>query len=133
MRLTRPTARRVPEKHGGSHPPELQVLNAIPPPQVSRAKAQLKASLLLGLDGTTAVAEDIGRQIVTSGRRLAPQEIEAAVDSVSVGDVMRVAKKYLWDKDIAVAAVGRVEGLQDYSRVRFARRLRSNLGPVRVS
>ncbi|TKA52615.1 Mitochondrial-processing peptidase subunit beta [Rhodotorula sp. CCFEE 5036] len=86
--------------------------------EVARAKAQLKASLLLGLDGTTAVAEDIGRQIVTSGRRLAPQEIEAAVDSVSVGDVMRVAKKYLWDKDIAVAAVGRVEGLQDYSRMR---------------
>ncbi|GAA5977046.1 hypothetical protein JCM10908_004835 [Rhodotorula pacifica] len=86
--------------------------------EVSRAKAQLKASLLLGLDGTTAVAEDIGRQIVTSGRRLAPKEIEAAVDAVSVADVMRVAKKYLWDKDIAVAAVGRVEGLQDYSRMR---------------
>lgn len=29
---------------------------------------------------------------------------------------MRCAKKYLWDKDIAVAAVGRVEGLLDYSR-----------------
>ncbi|POY76520.1 putative Acetyl-CoA C-acetyltransferase [Rhodotorula taiwanensis] len=49
--------------------------------EVSRAKAQLKASLLLGLDGTTAVAtavaEDIGRQFVTSGRRLAPKEIAA--------------------------------------------------------
>lgn len=100
--------------------PEPGTERYFPLPQVARAKAQLKASLLLGLDGTTAVAEDIGRQIVTSGRRLAPQEIEAAVDSVSVGDVMRVAKKYLWDKDIAVAAVGRVEGLQDYSRVRFA-------------
>ncbi|GAA6023598.1 hypothetical protein JCM8202_005819 [Rhodotorula sphaerocarpa] len=86
--------------------------------EVSRAKAQLKASLLLGLDGTTAVAEDIGRQIVTSGRRLAPKEIEAAVDAVSSADVMRCAKKYLWDKDIAVAAVGRVEGLMDYSRMR---------------
>lgn len=32
---------------------------------------------------------------------------------------MRCAKKYLWDKDIAVAAVGRVEGLMDYSRVRL--------------
>ncbi|GAA5852307.1 hypothetical protein JCM9279_002496 [Rhodotorula babjevae] len=86
--------------------------------EVSRAKAQLKASLLLGLDGSTAVAEDIGRQIVTGGRRLAPKEIEAAVDAVSVGDVQRCAKKYLWDKDIAVAAVGRTEGLQDYSRMR---------------
>src|SRR5690606_29337484 len=35
--------------------------------EVERAKAQLKASLLLSLDGTTAVAEDIGRQIVTTG------------------------------------------------------------------
>jgi processing peptidase subunit beta len=86
------------------------------PSQVSRAKAQLKASLLLGLDGTTAVAEDIGRQLVTTGRRNTPKEIEAAVDAVSTADVMRCAKKYLWDKDIAVAAVGRVEGLLDYSR-----------------
>ncbi|BGP41649.1 Mitochondrial-processing peptidase subunit beta [Rhodotorula kratochvilovae] len=86
--------------------------------EVSRAKAQLKASLLLGLDGSTAVAEDIGRQIVTSGRRLAPKEIEAAVDAVSVADIQRCAKKYIWDKDIAVAAVGRTEGLADYSRMR---------------
>ena len=27
--------------------------------EVERAKSQLKASLLLGLDGTTAVAEDV--------------------------------------------------------------------------
>ncbi|BGP01588.1 Mitochondrial-processing peptidase subunit beta [Rhodotorula toruloides] len=86
--------------------------------EVARAKAQLKASLLLGLDGTTAVAEDIGRQLVTTGRRNTPKEIEAAVDAVTTADVMRCAKKYLWDKDIAVAAVGRVEGLLDYSRMR---------------
>ncbi|GAA5871464.1 hypothetical protein JCM1840_002901 [Sporobolomyces johnsonii] len=86
--------------------------------EVDRAKAQLKASLLLGLDGTTAVAEDVGRQIVTSGKRLTPKEIEAAVDAVSVDEIQRVAKKYLWDKDIAVAAVGRTEGLLDYSRLR---------------
>jgi processing peptidase subunit beta len=28
--------------------------------EVERAKSQLKASLLLGLDGTTAIAEDVG-------------------------------------------------------------------------
>ncbi|BGP33618.1 Mitochondrial-processing peptidase subunit beta [Rhodotorula toruloides] len=69
-------------------------------------------------NGTTAVAEDIGRQLVTTGRRNTPKEIEAAVDAVTTSDVMRCAKKYLWDKDIAVAAVGRVEGLLDYSRMR---------------
>ncbi|KAE9389734.1 mitochondrial processing peptidase beta subunit [Gymnopus androsaceus JB14] len=86
--------------------------------EVERAKSQLKAGLLLSLDGTTAVAEDIGRQIVTSGRRMTPTQIEHAVDAVSVEDIKRVAQKYLWDKDFALAAVGNVEGLLDYSRIR---------------
>ena len=86
--------------------------------EVERAKAQLKASLLLGLDGTTAIAEDIGRQLVTSGKRLTPKEIEAAVDAVNVNDIMRCSRKYIWDRDIAIAAVGRIEGLLDYGRLR---------------
>ncbi|KAG6820626.1 hypothetical protein H0H93_014229 [Arthromyces matolae] len=86
--------------------------------EVERAKSQLKAGLLLGLDGTTAVAEDIGRQLVTSGRRLTPLQIEAAVDAVTVDEIKRVAQKYLWDKDFALAATGSIEGLLDYNRLR---------------
>lgn len=86
--------------------------------EVERAKNQLKAGLLLGLDGTTATAEDIGRQLVTSGRRLTPRDIETAIDAVTVDDIKRVAQKYLWDKDIALAAVGSIEGLLDYNRIR---------------
>ncbi|GAA6024975.1 hypothetical protein JCM10207_008124 [Rhodosporidiobolus poonsookiae] len=88
--------------------------------EVQRAKAQLKASLLLGLDGTTAVAEELGRQIVTTGKRATPKETEQAIEAVTTADIQRVAKKYLWDRDIAVAAVGRTEGLLDYSRLRAA-------------
>jgi hypothetical protein len=61
--------------------------------EVQRAKAQLKASLLLGLDGTTATAEDLGRQLVTTGKRSTPKEIEEAIEKVSVSDIQRVAKK----------------------------------------
>lgn len=86
--------------------------------EVERAKAQLKASLLLGLDGTTAVAEDIGRQLVTTGKRFTPQDIEASIDAVTPAELQRVAKKYLWDKDFALAATGRTEGLLDYNRIR---------------
>lgn len=68
--------------------------------EVERAKSQLKASLLLSLDGTTAVAEDIGRQLVTSGRRMSPKQIEFAVDAVTPAEIQRVAQKYLWDKDV---------------------------------
>jgi processing peptidase subunit beta len=86
--------------------------------EVERAKSQLKAGLLLTLDGTTAIAEDIGRQIVTTGGRLTPLQVEFAVNAVTVEDIKRVAQKYLWDKDIAVAATGTLGGLLDYNRIR---------------
>lgn len=77
----------------------------VSPAEVERAKAQLKASILLALDGTTAVAEDIGRQIVTTGRRLSPEEVERVVGRITEKDVMDFAKRKLWDKDIAVSTL----------------------------
>jgi processing peptidase subunit beta len=86
--------------------------------EVERAKNQLKASMLLSLDGTTAIAEDIGRQLVTTGQRYTPKQIEWAINAVTPAEIQRVARKYLWDKDIAIAALGRVEGILDYNRIR---------------
>jgi len=62
--------------------------------------------LLLSLDGTTAVAEEIGRQLTTTGKRLTPQEVDSFVSQVTVKDVRRVAGNYLWDRDVAVVGVG---------------------------
>lgn len=56
--------------------------------------------------------------MLTTGKRLTPKEVERHIDGVSVADIKRVAQAYLWDKDIAMAAVGQVEGLLDYSRIR---------------
>ena len=106
--------------------------------ETERAKAQLKASILLSLDGSTgklwiypppihfrhannnllAVAEDIGRQIVTTGRRMNPAEVEKVVGRISEKDVMDFARRKLWDQDIAISAVGQIEGLLDYMRLR---------------
>ncbi|KAB8265314.1 Metalloenzyme, LuxS/M16 peptidase-like protein [Aspergillus pseudonomiae] len=86
--------------------------------EVERAKAQLKASILLSLDGTTAVAEDIGRQIITTGRRLSPEDIERTIGQISEKDVMDFANRRIWDQDVAVSAFGSVEGLLDYNRIR---------------
>ncbi|GAB7366126.1 hypothetical protein MBLNU230_g7688t1 [Neophaeotheca triangularis] len=86
--------------------------------ETERAKAQLKASILLSLDGTTSVAEDIGRQIITTGRRLSPEEVERVVGQITEKDVMRFAKEKLWDKDLAISAVGQIEGVLDYARIR---------------
>ena len=78
--------------------------------ETERAKAQLKASILLSLDGTTAIAEDIGRQLVTTGRRMSPDEVERVVGQISEKDVMDFARRKLWDQDVAISAVGSIEG-----------------------
>lgn len=101
--------------------------------ETERAKAQLKASILLSLDGTTAVAEDIGRQIVTTGRRMDPEEVERVVGSISEKDVMSFARRKLWDQDVAVSAVGSIEGLLDYNRYVHSRLIPSPYYPARVT
>lgn len=72
--------------------------------EVSRAKAQLKASMLFSLDSSNNIADDIGRQLVTSGKRMTPQEIQAAVEAVTPDTIRQVAQKYLWDKDVSSRA-----------------------------
>ncbi|KAL7753790.1 Mitochondrial-processing peptidase subunit beta [Sorochytrium milnesiophthora] len=88
--------------------------------EVARAKQQLKTSLLLALDGTTPVAEEIGRQILAYGKRLSPHEIEHLVESVTVADVKRVAQDYLYDRDLSLVGLGPIEGIPDYNRIRSA-------------
>lgn len=86
--------------------------------EVERAKAQLKASILLSLDGSTAIAEDIGRQIITTGRRLSPEDVERVIGQITEKDVMEFANRKIWDQDVAISAVGSIEGMLEYNRIR---------------
>lgn len=86
--------------------------------EVERAKNLLKTNMLLQLDGTTPVCEDIGRQMLCYGRRIPIHEIEARINSVTAQNVQDVATKYIYDRCPAVAAVGPVEQLPDYTRIR---------------
>ncbi|KAI4339672.1 hypothetical protein MLD38_024587 [Melastoma candidum] len=82
---------------------------------VTRARNQLKSSLLLHIDGTSPVAEDIGRQLLTYGRRIPFAELFARIDAVNASTVKRVANRFLNDRDIAIAAMGPIQGLPDYN------------------
>merc|ERR1712200_378371 len=50
--------------------------------EVDRAKNLLKTNMLLQLDGTTHICEDIGRQMLCYGRRMPQHELEARIDAV---------------------------------------------------
>jgi processing peptidase subunit beta len=88
--------------------------------EVLRAKQQLKSALLLALDGTTNVADDIGRQVLVYGKRYGWAELHAMVDAVDASLVRQVASEYLYDRCPAIAAIGPIGSLPDYDRVRAA-------------
>jgi mitochondrial-processing peptidase subunit beta len=81
---------------------------------VFRAKNQLKTSLLFSLDSSVQVAEEIGRHMLTYGRRLSPFEVDRMIDGVDAKTVRDVALKYIYDVDPAVVAVGPIEAWPDY-------------------
>ena len=72
----------------------------------------------MGLDGHSAVAEDIGRQMLTYGRRMTPLELYARIDAITVEDVQHTAGAVLNDQDHALAAVGGIHELPDYNWIR---------------
>ncbi|GFH45186.1 hypothetical protein CTEN210_01660 [Chaetoceros tenuissimus] len=86
--------------------------------EVERAKVNLKATMLMGLDGNSNVAEDIGRQLLTYGRRMTPAEIFSRIDAITVDDIKATAAHVINDKDHALAAVGGIHELPDYNWIR---------------
>lgn len=85
---------------------------------VRRAVNQVKLNIVQSLDGSQSVFEDIGRQVLTLGRRLGLKEIFARLDAVTAADIKRVANAQFYDKEIALAAIGPITKLPDYFKFR---------------
>jgi len=96
----------------------VRVVHGVSDEEIERAKTNLKATMLMGLDGHTNVAEDIGRQLLTYGRRMTPAEIFTRIDAITAEDIKATATKVINDKDHALAAVGGIHELPDYSWIR---------------
>merc|ERR1712159_379202 len=59
----------------------VRMVHKVSPWEVERAKNQLKTTLAMQLDSTSATCEDIGRQVLTYGRRLPTEELFARIDA----------------------------------------------------
>uniref|UniRef100_A0A672T9J3 Mitochondrial-processing peptidase subunit beta n=1 Tax=Sinocyclocheilus grahami TaxID=75366 RepID=A0A672T9J3_SINGR len=86
--------------------------------EVNRAKNLLKTNMLLHLDGSTPICEDIGRQMLCYSRRIPLHELEARIDAIDATTIKDVCMKYIYNKAPAIAAVGPIEQLPDYNRIR---------------
>ncbi len=85
--------------------------------EVSRARAQMKAGLLMALESSSSRIEQIARQHMIYGRVLSMEETLRKVEAVDVDAVKKAAQRIFHGKQPAVAAVGPLGSLESYEKI----------------
>jgi len=80
--------------------------------EVARAKAQMKAGLLMALESSEARLGQIARQMLAYGRPIPLDEIVAKVDAVTVASARAAGRALIGRGRPAIAALGPGDGLE---------------------
>ncbi len=84
--------------------------------EVERSRAQLKASLLMGLESTSSRCEQLAQQMLVLGRPVPTDEIVEKVEAVDAAAVRRVANR-LFQGAPTIAAIGPVINVAAYKDI----------------
>uniref|UniRef100_A0A9J8B387 Mitochondrial-processing peptidase subunit alpha n=1 Tax=Cyprinus carpio carpio TaxID=630221 RepID=A0A9J8B387_CYPCA len=87
--------------------------------ELERAKTQLKSMLMMNLESRPVIFEDVGRQVLATGKRKLPHELCELISNVTASDIKRVTTKMLRSKP-AVAALGDLTELPSYEDIQAA-------------
>lgn len=89
-----------------------------PPPEdeVRRARAQMKAGLLMSLESTNARSDALASQLLIFGRPIPPEEVARKIEAVSAEDVARVARR-IFSGAITLAAMGPLGRLETNAKI----------------
>ncbi len=97
---------------------EMQMLaRTVRSDEVARARAQLKAGLLMGLESPSARCEQMARHLLVRGRLLSNAELVEKIDSVDVTAVQRYAERLLNKPKLAVSALGPITQLESIAQI----------------
>jgi predicted Zn-dependent peptidase len=94
----------------------VKVLSDVTEEEVARAKAQLKSSILMSLESTSARCEHLARQLVVFGRPLTVSEVVNEVAAVDVAAVQRAARRLI-EGPLTLTGLGPLANLPDYDTV----------------
>lgn len=85
--------------------------------EIERAKSQLRASLVMGLESCAALCEELARQILIHGRPVPPEETLARIDAVDPAAVRRVAARLLERPQPTLTVLGPHRRLEPLDRI----------------
>jgi predicted Zn-dependent peptidase len=84
----------------------------VPEDELRRAKDQLKGSLMLSLESSTARMSNLARQEMYFDRFYSLDELIERIEAVSADDVQRLADNFFRTENIAVTVLGNLNGLK---------------------
>jgi predicted Zn-dependent peptidase len=85
---------------------------AVPAEELRRAKDQLKGSLMLSLESSTARMSNLARQEMYFDRFFTLDEIIDRIEAVTADDLVQMANDFFSTDKIAVTVLGNLEGLK---------------------
>jgi predicted Zn-dependent peptidase len=85
--------------------------------EVARAKAQMKAGLLMALESSSARAEQLARQILAYGRPIPLSELVEKIDAVTVETTRAAGRALIARSRPAIAALGPGPGLESAATI----------------
>jgi predicted Zn-dependent peptidase len=89
---------------------------AISEAELNRAKAQIKAGILMGRESMLSRANRQAKDLINFGNPPDVQKLIHIIDAVSVQDVQAMAQK-LFTRKPTVAALGPLAGLEEYDSI----------------
>ena len=93
-----------------------KVIDHINEDEITRARTQLKASILMARESTSSRVEQLARQVMLFGRHLTVDEIVAKVDAVDNAAVKSVAAR-LFSGTPTVTAVGPISEMEPFEEL----------------
>jgi predicted Zn-dependent peptidase len=82
------------------------------------AKEQAIASILLGLESSSARASTLARQEIIHGRRISPDEVIEKIRAATTDDLRQIAQTYFKSELVSLGALGDLNGFKvDRSRL----------------
>jgi predicted Zn-dependent peptidase len=93
-----------------------KVADSVDEEEVVRARAQLKAGILMGRESSSARSEQLAQQLLVYGRPLSAEEIVARVEAVDATQVARVARRIVAGP-LTLATLGPIGGVEPYDKI----------------
>ena len=91
----------------------LKVRDGVGEDELARARAQIKSSILMSLESTSARCEQLARQMMVFGRPIPVAEIVAKIEAVDAAAVVAAARRITAGKPV-LAALGPIAGVEGF-------------------